>query len=176
MQEIYSGYNTAMDSATLNLNNLLANPYVTAMVSLFIILYAGLAAPTLPKPVASLFDHVLFKVLILALILYVNNFNPTVAILIAVAFFLSLQTLSRHKVFDMAKEIFNIRKLLKQQNGEEAVEAIEEEEEEQLVNGLNMETQVSGLSVRTPYYQGPQGMKHPVGFGGEIMGANFFST
>lgn len=188
MQEIYSGYNNAMNSVTVNLNQLLANPYVTAMVSIFIILYAGMAAPKLPKMFAKLFDHTIFKVLILALILYVNNFNPTIAILVAIAFFVSLQTLSRHKVFDMAGEIFNIRKLLGQQAATTAP-AAEEEEASYGANGdvslptgepatgginygLNMETQVSGMAARTPYYMGPQGMKHPVGYGGDIEGAD----
>lgn len=172
MDQIYSGYNNTMNGVTLNLNNLLSNPYVTAMVSLFIILYSGFAAPKLPKMAAKLFDHIIFKVLILALILYVNSFNPTIAILVAVGFFLSLQTLSRYNVMDMASEVFNIKKMLGQKQNEE--DSTHQEMDSEEVNADMMYTQVSGLAARTEEYLGPQGMKHPVGFGGHAEGADLF--
>lgn len=158
-----------------NLQRALNDPYVASLLLIFFIFYAGLAAPNLPKVAAKLFDYTLFKVLILALILFINNYNPTVAILVAVGFFLTMQTLSRYKVFDLAGEVSKIRQLVGFKNGgekKEEEESSEDEVAEDANYGMNLETQVSGLATRTPYYQGPQGMKHPVGFGGDIEGAD----
>tara|TARA_R100001163_G_C5068020_1_gene207705 strand:- start:40 stop:567 length:528 start_codon:yes stop_codon:yes gene_type:complete len=165
-----------LDQLNFNLQVALANPYVQSLMLIFFIMYAGLAAPALPTSIARLFDYTLFKVLILALILYVNNFSPQIALLVAVGFFISLQTLSRSKVFDLAGEVSRIRKLIGMQNGE-AVEAPAHETgqvDEADFYGLDADsdTQVSGLAARTQSYQGPQGMKHPMGYGGEVDGAD----
>jgi hypothetical protein len=85
------------------LNNALivlrTNPYLSATVSLFLVLYASLAAPALPASVAALFEHSVFKMLIMALILVlVKGQNVTVALLVAVGFMVSMSTLSRYRL------------------------------------------------------------------------------
>jgi len=74
------------------------NPYLSSALSLFLILYAGLAAPQLPESVARLFDNPLFKLVIFFLIAYSARKNPTVAIIAAVGLMVSLYTLQRFKV------------------------------------------------------------------------------
>lgn len=74
------------------------NEYLSSALSLFLILYAGLAAPQLPEYVARLFDNPLFKLLIFFLIAYSAKKNPTVAIIAAVGLMVSLHTLTRFKV------------------------------------------------------------------------------
>lgn len=166
-----------LENLNITLLEVLNNQYVSAVLLIFFIFYASMAAPALPSGVARLFDFTLFKVFILALILFINNFNPTVAIIVAIGFFISLQTLSRYHVFDMAKEVSSIRKLMGMKADEESESSEGEEAEDTFQGsdnyGLNMETQVSGMSARTPYYQGPQGMKHPVGFSGVEEGETF---
>jgi len=88
------------------------NPYVSGTLSVFLILYASLAAPTLPPFIASLFENSIFKVLIFFLILAVRSYNPTVALLVAIGFLISMQTLSNHRVFSMAGD-FNLMGALK---------------------------------------------------------------
>lgn len=171
------------------LNQLLANPYVSAALTMFIVLYAGLAAPTLPAPVAGLFDFTVVKIFVLALILFVNNYNSTVALVSAVAFFITLQTLSRYKVGGLAEHVSKLRQLALGNDSDAKVQVDEEnqgaegsENIEAVAIGTGPgygdgsadfagETQVSGLASRTQYYEGPQGMKHPVGFNGFQTGA-----
>ncbi|MBA42563.1 MAG: hypothetical protein CMF62_00955 [Magnetococcales bacterium] len=74
----------------------LDNEYVSTGLSLFLVLYAGMAAPQLPENVARLFENTFFKVLIFFLIVYTSRRNPTVAIISAVALMVSLQTLSKY--------------------------------------------------------------------------------
>ena len=98
-----------MDSVVNTLTALRANPYTSATINLFLVLYAGLAAPSLPASIASLFENGLFKLAILvAVSVLVQNNNLTTGILVAVGFVLSMNTLSRYRVFTMANELSNI--------------------------------------------------------------------
>ncbi len=76
----------------------LDNEYVSAALTLFLIVYAGVAAPKLPENVARLFDNPLVKFLVFFLIAYMARKNPTVAIIAAIGLMVSLHTLSRYKV------------------------------------------------------------------------------
>ncbi len=164
-------YQNTLSQLNVTLNELFSNPYVAALFSIMVIFYAGLAAPQLPAPIANLFDFTLFKMFILALILFVNNYNQTIAILVAVAFFLSLQTLSQLKIGNMAKHMGYMRQAMNnEENGEEA--NVEEAPYSLGMADYNGDAQVSGLANRTVHYQGPQGMKQPVGFGGFEEGAD----
>jgi hypothetical protein len=74
------------------------NPYLSSALSLFLVLYAGLAAPQLPEYVARLFDNPLFKLLMFFLVAYSARKNPTVAIIASVGLMVSLHTLTKFKV------------------------------------------------------------------------------
>jgi hypothetical protein len=67
-----------------------------ALVTLFLVLYGGLAAPKLPKSIAQLFKNPIFKMIILSLIAYTASKNASVAIIAAVALVISIQTLSKY--------------------------------------------------------------------------------
>jgi hypothetical protein len=85
------------DNKVKNYLSFLDNDYVSAGLSLFLILYAGMAAPKLPTYVAKLFDNVFVQLLMFFLIVYVSRKNPTVAIIAAVAVMVSLMTLNKIK-------------------------------------------------------------------------------
>jgi hypothetical protein len=98
-----------MDSVNTTLSALRANPYASAAVNLFLVLYAGLAAPSLPSGIASLFENSLFKLAILvAVIVLVQGKNLTTGILVAVGFVLSMGTLSRYRISTLASEMVNL--------------------------------------------------------------------
>nr|QBK88771.1 MAG: hypothetical protein LCMiAC01_04530 [Mimivirus LCMiAC01] len=73
------------------------NKYITAAISLILIVYAGLAAPKLPRWIARLFDNPLVKLLIFFLIVYTAGHNPTISIIAAIGLMVTLQTLSKYK-------------------------------------------------------------------------------
>lgn len=85
------------DNAVKRSLSFLDNEYVSAAVALFLILYAGLAAPKLPEWVARLFDNMLFKLVVFFMIVYVSRKNATIAIIAAVAVMVSLMTLNKLK-------------------------------------------------------------------------------
>jgi hypothetical protein len=151
-----------------------ANPYFTAVVTIFIVVYGSMAAPDLPDFLASLFDYALFKMLILTLILLINNYNPMVAITMAVAFFISLQTLSRLRLRNLAQDVLSLGKPTKEAENDEESSSDEGEEVMEYNQGPGGYSQVSGMAGRGIDYQGPQGMKHPVGFAEDALpGAEF---
>lgn len=73
----------------------LDNKYVSGMVKVFLVLYASLVAPKLPAGLVKLFQNPAFKVLVLFLIVYVGMKDPTVALLVAVGFTVSMVTLNK---------------------------------------------------------------------------------
>jgi hypothetical protein len=78
----------------------LDNKYVAGFVRVFLILYAGLVAPKLPSGMAALFKNAAFKVFVLFLVVYVGMKDPTVALLVAVGFTISMVTLNKLETVD----------------------------------------------------------------------------
>jgi len=100
--------------------NFLENKNVTAAVSLLLALYAGLAAPALPNVVITFFDTFLGKVLFIFLIAFVASKNVQVAIMLSVAFIVTLNVANKR----YAESFMNI-----EQFNNENFDADEEEDE-----------------------------------------------
>jgi len=81
-------------------NVLNSNKYVSAIIGLFLALYAGLAAPKLPRSITSLFDNFFFKLFFMFLIAYTATKDTPVAIMSSIALLVTLQTLSSQKTSD----------------------------------------------------------------------------
>jgi len=73
------------------------NKILSSVLGLFLILYAAMAAPKLPKSVAKLFDNTLFKLGFMFMIGYLATKDPSTAIISAVALMVTLQTLSSYE-------------------------------------------------------------------------------
>lgn len=83
------------------MSQFLGNQVVSTVLTVFLVLYAVMAAPNLPPFLAVLFDNPLFRILVLFLVLLLNNYDPTVALLTAIGFVISLQTLNRYRMMNM---------------------------------------------------------------------------
>ncbi len=66
------------------------NKYVSTAITIGLGLYVALLGPNLPKFVKDLFSNTLFRILILFLVVVRGNKDPQMAIMIAVAFVLTL--------------------------------------------------------------------------------------
>ena len=92
-----------------------------SIISLIIVLYAGLAAPKLPKTISKLFKSKIFKLIVLIVIAYTASKDASIAIITAVALVVSMQTLSKHEQTDkVVKEIADA-------HGEEIIDEHEHE-------------------------------------------------
>ncbi len=91
-----SSYNESINSALGPLDA----PAVAGFLKMALVLYAGLAAPQLPKAVLQYFNLVPVKILILFLIVWTGNHDPALSITIAVAFFVSMNVLAGKQAFE----------------------------------------------------------------------------
>ena len=67
-----------------------SNKYSSAMFSMFLVFYGGLAGPQLPKSFKNLFEKPFFKLLILSLVAYSSVKDFRLSLLLAVSFVLSI--------------------------------------------------------------------------------------
>ena len=92
------------------MNSLLDNETFSTVTSLVIALYAGMAAPALPNSVILFFDTLLGKLLFLFLIGFMASRNIRIALMIAVAFVVTLHVVNQRtteQYFNFRKEHFN---------------------------------------------------------------------
>lgn len=176
------------------LKDVIANPYVSASIAIFFIVFAGLAAPQLPKSVAMLFDLTLFRILILVGILIINRYNPTVAVIIAVAFFITLEVISKYQLNDFMANVSRYKKYLtaKKEKNEKDEKDEKDDDSEQgkteqkqteqqgdaqipvsVVGQTGPTSEVSGLATRTTNFDTAQGLGPIQGYDGKLLGATF---
>ena len=80
------------------LTKVLQNNYVSAVLSLFLALYAALARPQLPEPVAKMFENAGFRLVVMALVVYMSSKKLDLAIMVAVAFAVTMNMLNEQRV------------------------------------------------------------------------------
>lgn len=85
------------DNVVNKYTTFLDNPYIAGALTVFLIVYAGAAAPKLPSYIVKMFDYTLVKLLMFFLIVFVSRKNATVALVAAIALMVSIMTLNRLK-------------------------------------------------------------------------------
>ena len=98
-------FNEIVDDIEGTLETGISNKYVSTTLKVLLAFYAAFAAPHLPRSVASLLDHTVVRILIAVLIVYLATKDASLAILVALAFVLSLQTANKYKVIDTSRSV-----------------------------------------------------------------------
>ena len=80
------------------LNNFFQNEFVSWGLRILLVLYAAMVAPNINKDISYIFDSVIVRLIIACLIVFLSFHDTTLAILLAIAFVVSIQTLNKHKV------------------------------------------------------------------------------
>jgi len=103
----------SFDNSAKNSLSFLDNQYVSAGVVLLLILYAGMAAPRLPKCIRNIFDYTLFKLVFFFLVAYMFmvNRDPIAALIAAVAILIVLQA------FNISSTMEPMSSLSEEENG-----------------------------------------------------------
>lgn len=95
---------SVINSFDSSVNNLMSyvnkNEYISSALALFLILYASLAAPKIPRSFAKVFDNNLVKLFMFFLIAYIARKNPTVAIIGAIGLMVTLIAINKMSVND----------------------------------------------------------------------------
>ena len=93
---------------TFDLSVLHKNKTVSSVVGLFLVLYGGLAKPKLPGFIRSMFENPVFRVVILALIMYRGNKDPQLSLMLSVGFVMVMNKLNEEKIKEEFIDMNNI--------------------------------------------------------------------
>ena len=153
------------------LKSIYSNKVASAVIGLFLVLYAGLAAPKLPRSISKLFGNKVIKIVILFFVAYMSSRNTSISIIAAVALAVSIQTLSRHestkKVIQAVEE-----EVMEMETPEELYSESETEEtnlNEESDDEVSVEDEISEVEVESESVQqeneeviitGTQGEEH----------------
>lgn len=66
------------------------NKYISSVITIALGLYAALLGPELPNSVKDLFNNTIFRIVILFIVVVRGNQDPKMAIMIVIAFVLTL--------------------------------------------------------------------------------------
>ena len=110
--------NNTIGRIDIYMEKIFSNRYYSSIITLVLILYTSVIAPKLPNSILKLFDYSIFRVLILSLVLYYGNKNTKLSIIIAVGFIISMNLLSKRKMFENFTELqSDLQSDLDQTNG-----------------------------------------------------------
>jgi hypothetical protein len=90
------------------MSDLFSNSYSSAIITLFLVLYGGLAAPKLPSFVADLFENPVFRIIVLSLIVYKGQRDPAMALMIGIGFTVTLNMINKQKFFENMTSITTV--------------------------------------------------------------------
>lgn len=76
------------------LNGVLANPWASAVISLSLAMYAGLARPTPPAALMDIMNNVFFRIFVLFMVLFMGTRDVFVSMIVAAAFVYGLDAMS----------------------------------------------------------------------------------
>ena len=101
----------------MNIQRILNYPYnyknsIAPLTIMFLVFYGGFSKPSLPIFIIELFKLPIFRILILSLIVYKGNRNPTLSIMVAVGFVLIMDKIRKNETFSNTKKFLRKKKLL----------------------------------------------------------------
>ena len=82
------------------LNRGLDNIYINTSIKVFLGLYAAFAAPKLPASIVNIMDNTLIRILIAFVIVLIATKDPSIALIVSVAFVITLQTANKHRLIN----------------------------------------------------------------------------
>ena len=90
--------NLNLSMKNTNVDNFFQNDYVSWGLKILLVLYAAMVAPQLNRQVSMIFDNIIVRLIIAVLIVFLSFYDVTLAILLAICFVVSIQTLNKHKI------------------------------------------------------------------------------
>jgi len=94
-------FNSIIDTTEQHLNILMDNVYLSTIIKVLLILYGCVIAPELPTYILQLLDNVIAKVFVIVLIIFIAKRDLGIGLLIAICFVLTLQLITKNKLFNL---------------------------------------------------------------------------
>ena len=85
------------------LDKALGNVYVSTSLKVFLVLYAALAAPELPKNVSDILNNVVVRIIAAAIIVLLATKDPSLAIISSIAFVLTLEAANKYNLINTSQ-------------------------------------------------------------------------
>ena len=82
------------------LNQVLANPWFFAAITLTFKMYAGMARPTPPAALAALMENVFFRIFVWFLVLFIGSRNVLLSLIVSTAMTLGLDAMEPKESFE----------------------------------------------------------------------------
>lgn len=82
------------------LNQVLANPWFFAAITLTFKMYAGMARPTPPAALAALMENVFFRIFVWFLVLFIGSRNVLLSLIVSSAMTLGLDAMEPKESFE----------------------------------------------------------------------------
>ena len=82
------------------LNQVLANPWFFAAITLTFKMYAGMARPTPPAALAALMENVFFRIFVWFLVLFIGSRNVLLSLIVSTAVTLGLDAMEPKESFE----------------------------------------------------------------------------
>tara|TARA_E500000178_G_C16827932_1_gene664653 strand:- start:16 stop:483 length:468 start_codon:yes stop_codon:yes gene_type:complete len=108
-----------MDLIDSKLSMLFNNKTTSTLLTLILLGYASLVRHDIPNFVVKLFDNPIFRILVLSLIIYKGNKDPKLAIMVAVGFTVTMNVITRKKLFENFATSDNLNKSDMHPDGED---------------------------------------------------------
>ena len=98
MEQVQTIVKDVISTSETVLNRGLDNVYIATTIKVLIGLYAAFAAPKLPPTLVSLMDNVLVRIGFAFVIVLTATRDPSIALMIAIAFIITLQTANKFRL------------------------------------------------------------------------------
>lgn len=98
MSEIQDLVKNIITETETVLNRTLDNVYINTTIKVLLGLYAAFAAPKLPPTMVNLMDNIFVRIGFAFTIVLVATRDPSIALMVAVAFIITLQTANRNRL------------------------------------------------------------------------------
>lgn len=82
-----------------------SNNWLLWTLRIVLVLYASFAAPNLSPGLVHIFDNIIVRLILSGLIIWLCYVDPSSAILLAVGFVISIQTLNKHKIGQVSNQL-----------------------------------------------------------------------
>ena len=92
--------NNLLKNSETILNRALDNNYINVSLKILLGLYAALVAPKLSPSLANLMDNTVVRILVAFVIVFMATRDPGLALLISVAFIITLQTANKLRLYN----------------------------------------------------------------------------
>lgn len=109
LKNMRSNFDTVVNNG---LKPLLQNQYFFAVIHLLLILYSGQIAPNLPPVLLNLLDNFFIKLLCMFFILILAKISPMTSLLVALAFLVTMNYVTKGKFIEMMKNVQRYREAL----------------------------------------------------------------